>query len=92
MWRRGFTWPLLVFSLIALAGSAFALPAMEQSWERTPDGWRRLPVVQPRPRFDSSGLHPLVLAAGQLTLSLFMLTAFPAKEAPTGKPAEDRVR
>jgi hypothetical protein len=92
MWRLGNQWPVLVFCFTLLAGTVMAAPAIEQGWERTPDGWRRLPMVQARSRFDSAGLHPLVLAAGQLTMSLFVLAAFPAKLTATGKPPDDPLR
>src|SRR5687767_15622021 len=44
-------------------------------WQRTTDGWRRAGPTMRTPRFDN-GLHPAVLAGGQLTLSLLALVAF----------------
>jgi hypothetical protein len=53
-------------------------PTIEAPWVRTVDGWERAgswhaESAMPRPR-----LHPLVVAAGQLLLSLLALTYFDA--------------
>jgi hypothetical protein len=93
MRRCRLTLPVALFVLLLLSGTASngAPGAFERRWERTPDGWRRVVAIEARPRFDSAGLHPLVVAAGQLTLSLFALAAFPARVAAAGKPTGDRV-
>ena len=93
MRRLRFRLPVALFALLVLSGttSTGAPGVFERHWERTPDGWRRVVAIEARPRFDSAGLHPLVVAAGQLTLSLFALAAFPARVVAAGKPSGDQV-
>ena len=92
MSRRRFKYSIVILALIMLAGTVSAATmASERSWVRTADGWRRVGWIESRPRFDAVGLHPWVVAAGQLTLSLFALAAFPARVAAAGKPPADRV-
>jgi hypothetical protein len=75
-----------------LAGAlSAATMESERRWARTPEGWRRVGWIESRPRFDAVGLHPWVVAAGQLTLSLFALAAFPARVTAAGKSLADRV-
>jgi hypothetical protein len=71
------------------AGKLRTVPRDPAEWQRTTDGWRRAGATMRIPRFDN-GLHPVVLASGQLTLSLLALMAFPGRGVASGSPAGKR--
>jgi len=86
---------ILAAALAGMAMGCLSDPALEgakltadlndqRGWERTNDGWRRSAPNMPLPRFDD-GLHPVVIAAGQLALSLLALVAFPSDVLPPWK-------
>ena len=50
------------------------LPVQPAAWVRTVDGWERMDRWSPASK-EPPALHPLVVAAGQLLVSLFALAA-----------------
>lgn len=48
-------------------------------WVRTADGWEPREAVEPQEEFDAPPIHPGVLAAMQVGVSVMFLLAFPSR-------------
>jgi hypothetical protein len=77
---------------IGRADRAAGVPRSPQDWIRTADGWeQRASLVVERPT-QPTQVHPGLVAAFQLGVSLLVLLAFPGRAIPVAKPASVATR
>ena len=73
-----------------LPGGA-AEPTIETPWRRARNGWERAYWLHPSTPISEPGIHPAVVGAMQLLVSVLALTAFPSHDnrgrAGAGPPA-----